>query len=146
MKYGICDITNYRPAHRTFREVLAFFCRNPANSANRLGQRYTPRTARSGEAAALGRAELLAPCKRFSYTKALAAFRRNGASAQASRLLAAAREHNPHVPAYLSGRKRLPARLPDYIGLGDASEAVDYAASAHALWESVPGALAWLES
>jgi tetratricopeptide (TPR) repeat protein len=80
----------------------------------------------------------------FGYTKALAAFRRQGDSAQARRLLAEARELNPHVPAYLCGRKRLPARLPDYVGFGDASEAVDYAASAKALWASVPGALAWL--
>jgi tetratricopeptide (TPR) repeat protein len=80
----------------------------------------------------------------FGYTKALAAFRRQGDSAQARRLLAEARELNPHVPAYLSGRKRLPARLPDYVGFGDASEAVDYAASVKALWASVPGALAWL--
>jgi tetratricopeptide (TPR) repeat protein len=80
----------------------------------------------------------------FGYTKALAAFRRQGDSAQARRLLAEARELNPHVPAYLSGRKRLPARLPNYVGFGDASEAVDYAASAKALWASVPGALAWL--
>ena len=80
----------------------------------------------------------------FGYTKALAAFRRHGDSAQARRLLAEARELNPHVPAYLSGRKRLPVRLPDYVGFGDANEAVDYAASAKALWASVPGALAWL--
>ncbi|MFL5961802.1 MAG: hypothetical protein ACJ757_02770 [Gaiellaceae bacterium] len=82
----------------------------------------------------------------FGYTRALAAFRRCGNSAEANRLLGAAREQNPHVPLYLSGGKRLPARLPDYIGRGDENEAVDYAASAKALWESVPGALAWLES
>jgi tetratricopeptide (TPR) repeat protein len=82
----------------------------------------------------------------FAYTKALAAFCRHDDSAQARRMLAEARKQNPHVPAYLSGRKRLPARLPDHVGFGDASEAVDYAANAKALWESVPGALAWLES
>src|SRR5712692_3788608 len=74
----------------------------------------------------------------FAYTKALAAFRRHGDSEQARRMLAEARKQNPHVTAYLSGRKRLPARLPDYVGFGDASEAIDYAASAKALWESVP--------
>lgn len=47
---------------------------------------------------------------------------------------------------YLSSRKRLPPRLPDYVGFGDASEAVDYAASAKTLWETVPGALAWLDA
>ncbi len=82
----------------------------------------------------------------LAYTKALAAFRRHGDSEQARRMLAEARKQNPHVPAYLSGRKRLPAQLPDYVGFGDASEAVDYAASAKPLWESVPDALAWLES
>lgn len=79
-----------------------------------------------------------------AYTKALAAFRRQGDSSEARRLLAEAREQNPHVPGYLSGRKRLPARLPDYVGFGDATEAVDYAVGAKAQWESVPGALAWL--
>jgi tetratricopeptide (TPR) repeat protein len=80
----------------------------------------------------------------FAYTRALAAFRRQGDTPEAKRLLAEAREQNPHAPAYLSGSKRLPARLPNYIGFGDASEAVDYAVGAKAQWESVPGALAWL--
>src|SRR6266498_57074 len=82
----------------------------------------------------------------FVYTKALAAFRRQGESAATRRLLEEARELNPHVPAYLSGRKRLPKRLPDYVGFGDDSEAVDYAAGAAALWASVPDALTWLEA
>jgi tetratricopeptide (TPR) repeat protein len=80
----------------------------------------------------------------FAYTRALAAFRRQGDTPEARRLLAEAREQNPHVPGYLSGRKQLPAGLPDYVGFGDASEAVDYAAGAKAQWGSVPGALAWL--
>ncbi len=66
--------------------------------------------------------------------------------AGARKLLAEAREENPHVPAYLAGRKALPKRLPDYVGFGDESEAIDYAAGAAALWASVPGALAWLVS
>jgi tetratricopeptide (TPR) repeat protein len=82
----------------------------------------------------------------FAYTKALAAFRRQGDSAEAKRLLEEARELNPHVPDYLSGRKRLPKRLPDYVGFGDDSKAVDYANGAAASWAVVPGALAWLES
>jgi hypothetical protein len=54
------------------------------------------------------------------------------------------RERNPHVPAYLSGRKRLPARIPEYIQFGDTTEAVSYAADAKRQWEDVPGAIAWL--
>jgi hypothetical protein len=53
---------------------------------------------------------------------------------------------NPYVDAYLCGRKQQPNQLPDYVGFGDESEAVDYAAGAMALWPGVPGALAWLES
>lgn len=82
----------------------------------------------------------------FPYTRALATYRREGDSADARRLREHARKANPHVPAYLSGRKKLPGRLPDYVGFGDESEAVDYAAGAAALWESVPGAIAWLDS
>ena len=80
----------------------------------------------------------------FVYTKALAAFRRQGDSPEAQSLRGEARKQNPHVPAYLAGRKRLPARLPDYVGFGDPSEAIDYAVGAKAQWQSVPGALTWL--
>lgn len=82
----------------------------------------------------------------FAFTRALATFRREGDSAEARRLLEEAREVNTHVPAYLSGRKTLPKRLPDYVGFGDESEAIEYAAGAAVVWASVPGALAWLES
>ena len=78
------------------------------------------------------------------YTKALAAFARQGASPEAEQFLDAARESNPHVVAFLTGQEVLPERLPDFIGLGDKSEAIDYAAGATSLWASVPGALAWL--
>jgi tetratricopeptide (TPR) repeat protein len=81
----------------------------------------------------------------FAYTKALAAFRRQSASTEAGQLLDDARESNPYVVAFLTGRKVLPKRLPEYVGFGDESEAVEYAAGAAALWASVPGALAWLE-
>jgi tetratricopeptide (TPR) repeat protein len=82
----------------------------------------------------------------FIYTRALAAFARRGAGAQARALLAEARARNPHIPAYLTGRKRLPRERPAYTVFGEESEAVDYAAGAGELWRSVPGALAWLES
>ena len=82
----------------------------------------------------------------FTYTRALAAFARRGAGGQARALLGEARELNPHVPSYLSGRKKLPIKRPAYTVFGEESEAVDYAAGAGELWRSVPGALAWLES
>src|SRR5436190_8668652 len=44
----------------------------------------------------------------FAYTRALAAFRRQGDTPEAKRLLAEAREQNPHAPAHPSCSKRLP--------------------------------------
>ena len=82
----------------------------------------------------------------FTYTRALAAFARRGAGAQACALLAEACQRNPHIPAYLTGRKRLPRKRPAYTVFGEESEAIDYTAGAGELWRSVPGALAWLES
>ncbi|MCA1697470.1 MAG: hypothetical protein LC790_00610 [Actinobacteria bacterium] len=82
----------------------------------------------------------------FTYTRALAAFARRGADAQACALLAEALEFNQHIPAYLTGRRRLPVPRPDFTVFGEESEAVDYAAGAGELWAGVPGALAWLES
>jgi tetratricopeptide (TPR) repeat protein len=82
----------------------------------------------------------------FTYTKALAAFAREGAGVQAGALLDQARGLNPHIPSYLTGRKKLPSKRPAYTVFGEDSEAVDYAAGAGELWGSVPGALAWLHS
>ncbi len=82
----------------------------------------------------------------FAYAKALAAFRRRGDDASSRGLLAEARELNPHIPAYLTGRKTLPDQRPAYTVFGEETEAIDYAAGAGELWGNVPGALAWLES
>lgn len=77
----------------------------------------------------------------WPYTEALLAFRRGE---EASALLQDAFQKNRHVPAYLLGRRRLPKNLPDYIGLGDRSEAVTYAAEYKTIWRKTPGALGWL--
>jgi tetratricopeptide (TPR) repeat protein len=82
----------------------------------------------------------------FVYAQALAAFARRGDDACSRGLLAEARELNPHIPVYLTGRKKLPEQRPASIVFGEETEAVDYAADAGELWRSVPGALAWLES
>jgi tetratricopeptide (TPR) repeat protein len=82
----------------------------------------------------------------FIYTQALAAFARRGDDATSRAMRVEALKLNPHVPAYLAGRKRLPKPRRDYTVFGEESEAVDYAGGAGELWASVPGALAWLES
>jgi tetratricopeptide (TPR) repeat protein len=98
--------------------------------------------------------ELLALLGRFPddaaadwlYTWALAEFRRGGVSDAAERRLREALKWNRHVPAYLLGRKRVPHRQPDYIGMGDEREATAYAGDFLSHWRRTPGAIAWLES
>jgi hypothetical protein len=82
----------------------------------------------------------------FIYTQALAAFARRGDDASSRALRVEAVKLNPYMPAYLTGRKKLPELRPDYTVFGEDSEAVDYAGGAGELWASVPGVLAWLES
>ncbi len=82
----------------------------------------------------------------WTYSWALADFRRNGDSPEARKRLQKAFEVNSHVPAYLLGRKRIPGRLSGYIGFGDESEAFSYAAENLEAWNKTPGAPAWLGS
>lgn len=86
------------------------------------------------------------PSASWLYTKALLAFRKDGPSAKANQALKVALNQNPHVPAYLISRKRIPNRMPDYIGLGDENEAIDYAAEHLNYWRRTPGAIEWLQS
>jgi tetratricopeptide (TPR) repeat protein len=78
------------------------------------------------------------------YTRALWMFRQEGASEKANACLKEALEENRFVPSYLLGRKRLPKRLPEYIGFGDENEAIAYAAEAIKVWQKTEGALQWL--
>ena len=79
------------------------------------------------------------------YSRALLAFREAGASQAAEGALQEALEMNPHVPAYLTGRKRIPGHLPPYIGFGDDNEPAMVAARYLGIWRRTPGALNWLQ-
>jgi tetratricopeptide (TPR) repeat protein len=78
------------------------------------------------------------------YSRALWVFRQGGVSEKANRHLKEALGGNRFVPSYLLGKKRLPKRLPEYIGLGDENEAIAYAAEAMKAWQKTEGALEWL--
>jgi len=82
----------------------------------------------------------------WAYARALLAFCREGAGPYARQLLADAREVNRFVPAYLTGQKPLPKRIPELIGFGDASEAVACAAEQSQAWAMTSGAIEWLRS
>jgi len=82
----------------------------------------------------------------WTYTRALSAFRQQGATETANGVLVDALQTNRFVPAYLLGRKRLPQRLPQLVGFGDENEAIEYVAHGAAAWLETPGALEWLGS
>ena len=82
----------------------------------------------------------------WTYTRALLAFRRAGDTEESRELLRAATEGNPHVPSFLLGLKKMPRRLPDYMGFGDETEAIAFHVDFAASWKSTPGALQWLHA
>jgi tetratricopeptide (TPR) repeat protein len=69
----------------------------------------------------------------WAYTRALVLFRRRGAGKQTDQALVRALESNPFVPQFLLGAK-LPKSMPEYVGIGDENEAIDYVAGAYQLW------------
>ena len=84
------------------------------------------------------------PTAVWEYTRALVDFRSRGGSRRGDRLLRAAFKVNPCVPPFLLGKRRLPRRLPAYIGFGDEDEAVAYVVEFGEGWMATPGALPWL--
>lgn len=80
----------------------------------------------------------------WDYGRALYTFATRGDSPAARKALEKAKRTNRYVPSYLLGRRPTPKRLPEYVRLGDESEAVATAAEFLPAWEATPGALAWL--
>lgn len=80
----------------------------------------------------------------WDFSAALLQFRGEGDSPAARALLAAAVKKNKFVSEYLTGRTMLPSRMPDSVGVGDRTEAIDYVAGFLNGWRSTPGAIEWL--
>ncbi len=80
----------------------------------------------------------------FHYDLALCAFIDHGDNADTKQLKKQAIASNKYVPKVMTGKIRMPKRMPEQLGSGDKDEAVLYAAQNTELWRSVPGAIAWL--
>lgn len=80
------------------------------------------------------------------YSRALWAFRQEGASKNANKHLCEALRRNGFVPAYLAGKKALPRHLPEYFSPGQETEAIAYAVDGIRVWAKTQGALEWLKS
>jgi len=79
----------------------------------------------------------------WRYTEALLKFARAGDAEASRQLLAAAIRGNPHVPAYLLGKK-LSRSAPAYLTVGGDDEAQEFAREFLTAWRDTPGALEWL--
>lgn len=64
---------------------------------------------------------------------------------EAATLLDTARQQNPHVELYLTGKKRLPRTLPGMYSPGDENEAVFCADALAVAWKKHPKARQWLK-
>ncbi|RME40856.1 MAG: tetratricopeptide repeat protein [Planctomycetota bacterium] len=80
----------------------------------------------------------------FAWAKVLERFLA-GDEKGATKALAEARSVNPHVEAYLTGKKRLPKNPPAYYGPGDPDEAYVCKVEIGFAWESHPEAIRWLK-
>jgi tetratricopeptide (TPR) repeat protein len=82
----------------------------------------------------------------WAYARALLAFRDEGDTPEAQRLLRSAKAVNKHVPAYLLELKVPPQAPPDYYSPGQESEAIVYVRESLGIWKSTPQALDWLRT
>jgi tetratricopeptide (TPR) repeat protein len=81
----------------------------------------------------------------WTYNKALYFFKMHGPdSKKASKQLVVAIGENPHIPKYLSGKKKLPDESPDSYINGSVDEAITYAEDSSVAWQRTKGALEWL--
>ncbi len=78
------------------------------------------------------------------YSHALWMFRREGPGPKAAELLKQAMASNPHVPAFLLKRRKLPKQAPSRADAGSEDEAAAYAMGALESWHRTLGAADWL--
>lgn len=111
------------------RELLltAYLETEDWNSANLLFQQYNE----DGTAA-------------FNYSRVLVEYNLNGKTSRLKSLIKTATTHNPFVPPYLQGKKRMPRSVPDVVGFGDDREAIFYVSTNGHLWLAKPELLALL--
>lgn len=79
-----------------------------------------------------------------AYDRMILEYKKNGITSNLKMLYRVAKNVNKHVPDYLLGLKRLPHNLPDFVGMGDANEAIEYVIVHSRLWTSLPDLVKWM--
>ena len=80
----------------------------------------------------------------FLFDQTLIAFIELGDNQESNALKKQALKHNKLVPKLLTGKIKMPKRMPERLSTGDKDEAVLYAAQNTELWRTVPGSIPWL--
>jgi len=81
----------------------------------------------------------------FNYNRLLTEYGMRGITPALNRLFRQAVHYNPHIPEFLTGKKRLPRKMPERIVVGDTTEAAAYAGDHLHLWRERPELLAWVD-
>lgn len=84
------------------------------------------------------------PRPEWRYSEALLAFRSQGDTPLARRLLADAVRANGRAPAYLTGARLFPSNPETGLQSYEDEEAVEFALRSYPVWWSTPGAITWL--
>lgn len=81
----------------------------------------------------------------FLYDRLVLEYKKNGtASAKLKMAYRSALNANPHVPKFLTGERNIPDTMPEYYGIGDENEAIEYVASHAKLWIKLPKLIRWM--
>jgi hypothetical protein len=80
----------------------------------------------------------------FQWNTVLLSFRKSGNSPKTRTALKNALKWNDFVPSYLTGRSKIPKKMPELLEFGGKSEAASYARYAVTNWNNTPGAIDWL--
>ena len=80
------------------------------------------------------------------YSKAYLYFDKPSKKLTAHNELIEAMKFNPYVPLYLFGIKKMPEILPDYMGIGDDTEAITYVEDSIEVWGSNKNASLWFSN
>ncbi|KOP72131.1 hypothetical protein AMS60_22450 [Bacillus sp. FJAT-21945] len=81
-----------------------------------------------------------------AYNQTLIEILSNGLTDKANQLFLAAKKVNKYVVDLLTGKKKLPADIPDYYSFGDKNEAAVYVSEHQHLWNRVPKLKEWLSN
>ncbi|MFE8696524.1 SEC-C metal-binding domain-containing protein [Cytobacillus sp. FJAT-53684] len=81
-----------------------------------------------------------------TYNQVLAEVLSNGLTSKADQLIREAKKANKYVIDLLTGKKKLPANIPDYYSFGDKNEADIYVSEHQHLWKKVPNLNEWLSN